>query len=143
MLLYYKCNKNVIFVNIKYSPTFIDFHISLVFLLLFLCMQTLPSSLSSLPSVATNLSPSYLSGSLAEKLIEGLKSPETSLLHPDLLTLADPFNSSAEGSTNGTSSVLVPCLALCLNSPSALHVSSLPSYSFFTHMFTKSRRGKK
>nr|XP_046206632.1 AP2-associated protein kinase 1-like isoform X7 [Oncorhynchus gorbuscha] len=35
-----------------------------------------------------------------EKLIEGLKSPETSLLLPDLLPLADPFSSSAEGSSN-------------------------------------------
>ncbi|XP_032372875.1 AP2-associated protein kinase 1 isoform X9 [Etheostoma spectabile] len=36
-----------------------------------------------------------------EKLIEGLKSPETSLLLlPDLLTPANPFNSSAESSTN-------------------------------------------
>ncbi|XP_061117651.1 AP2-associated protein kinase 1-like isoform X2 [Conger conger] len=35
-----------------------------------------------------------------EKLIEGLKSPETSLLLPDLLPLADPFGSSAEGSSN-------------------------------------------
>ncbi|XP_078107709.1 AP2-associated protein kinase 1-like isoform X10 [Sander vitreus] len=35
-----------------------------------------------------------------EKLIEGLKSPETSLLLPDLLTPANPFSSSAESSTN-------------------------------------------
>ncbi|KAM9464848.1 AP2-associated protein kinase 1-like [Salvelinus alpinus] len=35
-----------------------------------------------------------------EKLIEGLKSPETSLLLPDLLPLADPFSSSAEGNSN-------------------------------------------
>ncbi|XP_044052127.1 AP2-associated protein kinase 1-like isoform X11 [Siniperca chuatsi] len=35
-----------------------------------------------------------------EKLIEGLKSPETSLLLPDLLTLTGPFSSSAESSTN-------------------------------------------
>ncbi|XP_021477190.2 AP2-associated protein kinase 1 isoform X11 [Oncorhynchus mykiss] len=35
-----------------------------------------------------------------EKLIEGLKSPETSLLFPDLLPLADPFSSSAEGNSN-------------------------------------------
>ncbi|XP_034726747.1 AP2-associated protein kinase 1-like isoform X7 [Etheostoma cragini] len=36
-----------------------------------------------------------------EKLIEGLKSPETSLLLlPDLLTPSNPFNSSAESSTN-------------------------------------------
>ncbi|XP_055742839.1 uncharacterized protein FLJ45252 homolog isoform X3 [Salvelinus fontinalis] len=37
---------------------------------------------------------------LTEKLIEGLKSPETSLLLPDLLPLADPFSSSAEGNSN-------------------------------------------
>ncbi|XP_036384232.1 AP2-associated protein kinase 1-like isoform X2 [Megalops cyprinoides] len=35
-----------------------------------------------------------------EKLIEGLKSPETSLLLPDLLSLADPFGSSTEGTEN-------------------------------------------
>ncbi|XP_034396480.1 AP2-associated protein kinase 1-like isoform X9 [Cyclopterus lumpus] len=35
-----------------------------------------------------------------EKLIEGLKSPEPSLLLPDLLTLANPFSSAAESSTN-------------------------------------------
>ncbi|KAG7476349.1 hypothetical protein MATL_G00081910 [Megalops atlanticus] len=38
-----------------------------------------------------------------EKLIEGLKSPETSLLLPDLLSLADPFGSSAEGTSNDVS----------------------------------------
>ncbi|XP_061117656.1 AP2-associated protein kinase 1-like isoform X7 [Conger conger] len=40
-----------------------------------------------------------------EKLIEGLKSPETSLLLPDLLPLADPFGSSAEGSSNAAGQV--------------------------------------
>lgn len=54
------------------------------------------------------LPPSPLSGSL----IEGLKSPETSLLLPDLLTLADPLSSSAGSSTSGTRSVFVLCLAL-------------------------------
>ncbi|XP_078107708.1 AP2-associated protein kinase 1-like isoform X9 [Sander vitreus] len=43
-----------------------------------------------------------------EKLIEGLKSPETSLLLPDLLTPANPFSSSAESSTND-SAFLMPC----------------------------------
>uniref|UniRef100_A0A668APN0 non-specific serine/threonine protein kinase n=1 Tax=Myripristis murdjan TaxID=586833 RepID=A0A668APN0_9TELE len=56
----------------------------------------------------------HLSGSLTEKLIEGLKSPETSLLLPDLLPLADPFSSSAESSTNGTGSLLLPRFALQL-----------------------------
>ncbi|MGH0125739.1 UNVERIFIED_CONTAM: hypothetical protein FKN15_001573 [Acipenser sinensis] len=41
----------------------------------------------------------------AEKLIEGLKSPELPLLLPDLLPLADPFGSSTEGSYNGNLSV--------------------------------------
>uniref|UniRef100_A0A8C9VDK8 non-specific serine/threonine protein kinase n=1 Tax=Scleropages formosus TaxID=113540 RepID=A0A8C9VDK8_SCLFO len=36
-----------------------------------------------------------------EKLIEGLASPETSLLLPDLLGLADPFGSTANSSANG------------------------------------------
>ncbi|KAI1900836.1 hypothetical protein AGOR_G00053960 [Albula goreensis] len=40
-----------------------------------------------------------------EKLIEGLKSPETSLLLPDLLPLNDPFGSSAEGSSNAAGKV--------------------------------------
>lgn len=77
-----------------------------------------------LPSVAANLSPFSLSGSLTEKLIEGLKSPEPSLLLPDLLILADPFSSSAGSSTNGTSSVFalcpilnVPFICMCLPCP--------------------------
>ncbi|XP_034396479.1 AP2-associated protein kinase 1-like isoform X8 [Cyclopterus lumpus] len=43
-----------------------------------------------------------------EKLIEGLKSPEPSLLLPDLLTLANPFSSAAESSTND-SAFLMSC----------------------------------
>uniref|UniRef100_A0AAY4AP50 non-specific serine/threonine protein kinase n=1 Tax=Denticeps clupeoides TaxID=299321 RepID=A0AAY4AP50_9TELE len=35
-----------------------------------------------------------------EKLIEGLKSPDTSLMLPDLLSMADPFGSSVEESRN-------------------------------------------
>uniref|UniRef100_A0A8D3BLE2 non-specific serine/threonine protein kinase n=1 Tax=Scophthalmus maximus TaxID=52904 RepID=A0A8D3BLE2_SCOMX len=47
-----------------------------------------------------------------EKLIEGLKSPETSVLLPDLLTLADPFSSAADISTNAEACVdsLIPGL---------------------------------
>lgn len=64
---------------------------------------SLPFSL--LPSVPFS-SPSSFSGSLTEKLIEGQKSPDTSLLLPDLLTLTDSFNTAAESTTNGTSYVL-------------------------------------
>ncbi|AWP06833.1 putative AP2-associated protein kinase 1 [Scophthalmus maximus] len=64
---------------------------------------------SPLPSIHY-LSPSP--GSLTEKLIEGLKSPETSVLLPDLLTLADPFSSAADISTNAEACVdsLIPGL---------------------------------
>uniref|UniRef100_W5NCR6 non-specific serine/threonine protein kinase n=1 Tax=Lepisosteus oculatus TaxID=7918 RepID=W5NCR6_LEPOC len=52
-----------------------------------------------------------------EKLIEGLKSPETSLLLPDLLPLADPFGSSAESSNNGKVEVCVDSLIPGLEPP--------------------------
>ncbi|XP_030592935.1 AP2-associated protein kinase 1 isoform X3 [Archocentrus centrarchus] len=45
-----------------------------------------------------NLIPSL--NAFSEKLIEGLESPDTSLLLPNLLTLADSFNTAAETSTN-------------------------------------------
>ncbi|NXI46363.1 AAK1 kinase, partial [Galbula dea] len=44
-----------------------------------------------------------------EKLIEGLKSPETALLLPDLLPLADPFGSTSD-TGNGTAEVAVESL---------------------------------
>ncbi|XP_035811729.2 AP2-associated protein kinase 1-like isoform X4 [Amphiprion ocellaris] len=51
---------------------------------------------------ATDSSENLIPGlnAFPEKLIEGLKSPEPSVLLPDLLTLADPFNTSAVSSTN-------------------------------------------
>ncbi|KAG9354778.1 hypothetical protein JZ751_001491 [Albula glossodonta] len=52
-----------------------------------------------------------------EKLIEGLKSPETSLLLPDLLPLNDPFGSSAEGSSNGKVEMGVESLIPGLEAP--------------------------
>ncbi|GLD66818.1 AP2-associated protein kinase 1-like isoform X11 [Lates japonicus] len=61
-----------------------------------------------------------------EKLIEGLKSPETSLLLPDLLTLADPFNSSAESSTNAKAEVCVDSLIPGLEAPQAQRHSAQP-----------------
>ncbi|KAF7665641.1 hypothetical protein LDENG_00136120 [Lucifuga dentata] len=53
----------------------------------------------------------------SEKLIEGLKSPETSLLLPDLLPLADPFNISAESFTNAKAEVCVDSLIPGLEAP--------------------------
>ncbi|XP_036383127.1 AP2-associated protein kinase 1-like isoform X6 [Megalops cyprinoides] len=69
-----------------------------------------PADILSLDSGATLLSVPDPFNSLSlsdtpEKLIEGLKSPETSLLLPDLLPLTDPFGSSAEGSSNAAGKV--------------------------------------
>ncbi|XP_078141279.1 AP2-associated protein kinase 1 isoform X7 [Centroberyx gerrardi] len=62
-----------------------------------------------------------------EKLIEGLKSPETSLLLPDLLPLSDPFSSSAESSTNANAEVCVDSLIPGLEAPQAQrHPSAQP-----------------
>lgn len=36
-----------------------------------------------------------------EKLIEGLKSPDASLMLPDLLSMSDPFGSSVEDMRDG------------------------------------------
>lgn len=36
-----------------------------------------------------------------EKLIEGLKSPDASLMLPDLLSMSDPFGSSVEDIKDG------------------------------------------
>ncbi|XP_021477193.2 AP2-associated protein kinase 1 isoform X15 [Oncorhynchus mykiss] len=55
----------------------------------------------------------------SEKLIEGLKSPETSLLFPDLLPLADPFSSSAEGNSNVKAEMCVDSLIPGLDTVSA------------------------
>ncbi|XP_034726741.1 AP2-associated protein kinase 1-like isoform X2 [Etheostoma cragini] len=62
-----------------------------------------------------------------EKLIEGLKSPETSLLLlPDLLTPSNPFNSSAESSTNVKAEVCVDSLIPGLEAPQAQRHSGQP-----------------
>ncbi|XP_076139943.1 AP2-associated protein kinase 1-like isoform X2 [Alosa pseudoharengus] len=56
---------------------------------------------------------SLLSVPVPEKLIEGLKSPDTSLLLPDLLSLNDPFGSSLEPPADGDPEVcdsLIPGL---------------------------------
>ncbi|XP_042343453.1 AP2-associated protein kinase 1-like isoform X6 [Plectropomus leopardus] len=61
-----------------------------------------------------------------EKLIEGLKSPETSLLLPDLLTLTSPFNSSAESSTNVKAEVCLASLIPGLEAPQAQRHAGQP-----------------
>lgn len=54
-----------------------------------------------------------------EKLIEGLKSPETALLLPDILPLADPFGSTSDA-VNGKNKLRAP-------PPSVLHGMSCPA----------------
>ncbi|XP_048784289.1 AP2-associated protein kinase 1 isoform X2 [Lagopus muta] len=59
-------------------------------------------------------SSSFTAGS--EKLIEGLKSPETALLLPDILPLADPFGSTSDA-VNGKPDVAVESLIPGLEAP--------------------------
>ncbi|XP_068460697.1 AP2-associated protein kinase 1-like isoform X3 [Clinocottus analis] len=61
-----------------------------------------------------------------EKLIEGLKSPETSLLLPDLLTLANPFSGAAQSSTNVKAEMCVDSLIPGLEAPQAPRLSGQP-----------------
>ncbi|XP_076746876.1 AP2-associated protein kinase 1 isoform X5 [Maylandia zebra] len=62
-----------------------------------------------------NLIPSL--NAFPEKLIEGQKSPDTSLLLPDLLTLTDSFNTAAESTTNVKAEVCVDSLIPGLEAP--------------------------
>ncbi|XP_072515714.1 AP2-associated protein kinase 1 isoform X2 [Salminus brasiliensis] len=52
-----------------------------------------------------------------EKLIEGLKSPDTSLMLPDLLSMADPFGSSVEDTREGLAELCVDSLIPGLEAP--------------------------
>ncbi|XP_037337499.2 AP2-associated protein kinase 1-like isoform X2 [Pungitius pungitius] len=61
-----------------------------------------------------------------EKLIEGLKSPEPSLLLPDLITLANPFSTAAESSINVTAEMCVDSLIPGLGAPQSQRLSGQP-----------------
>ncbi|XP_067168580.1 AP2-associated protein kinase 1 isoform X1 [Apteryx mantelli] len=69
---------------------------------------------SAAPQVDAFGGSSFTSGS--EKLIEGLKSPETALLLPDILPLADPFGSTSDA-VNGKPDVAVESLIPGLEAP--------------------------
>ncbi|NXS55150.1 AAK1 kinase, partial [Brachypteracias leptosomus] len=60
-----------------------------------------------------------------EKLIEGLKSPETALLLPDILPLADPFGSTSDA-VNGKPDVAVESLIPGLEAPLPQRLVSQP-----------------
>ncbi|KAM8885328.1 AP2-associated protein kinase 1-like isoform 5-T5 [Spinachia spinachia] len=66
------------------------------------------AKLAEAGEVATGSTENLIPGLIAfpEKLIEGLKSPEPSLLLPDLITLANPFSAAAGSSIN----VKAPCV---------------------------------
>ncbi|KAK7934175.1 hypothetical protein WMY93_005071 [Mugilogobius chulae] len=53
----------------------------------------------------------------SKKLIEGLKSPEPSLLLPDLLSSSDPFKTSSESCSNAKTEVCVDALIPGLEAP--------------------------
>ncbi|XP_051807278.1 AP2-associated protein kinase 1-like isoform X3 [Acanthochromis polyacanthus] len=80
---------------------------------------------SGLPTVPDSFNTLSLSDT-TEKLIEGLKSPEPSVLLPDLLTLADPFSTSAVSSTNAKAEVCVDSLIPGLEAPQAQRHSVQP-----------------
>ncbi|XP_034025441.1 LOW QUALITY PROTEIN: AP2-associated protein kinase 1-like [Thalassophryne amazonica] len=80
---------------------------------------------STLTSVPEPFNALYLSDT-PEKLIEGLKSPETSLHLPDLLTLADPFGTSTESFANAKAETGVDSLIPGLEPPHALPLSCQP-----------------
>ncbi|XP_075960460.1 AP2-associated protein kinase 1-like isoform X6 [Anarhichas minor] len=61
-----------------------------------------------------------------EKLIEGLKSPEPSLLLSDLLTPANPFSSAAESSANVKAEMCVDSLIPGLEAPQAQRLLGQP-----------------
>ncbi|XP_067401921.1 AP2-associated protein kinase 1 isoform X2 [Emydura macquarii macquarii] len=58
-----------------------------------------------------------------EKLIEGLKSPETALLLPDILPLADPFSCTSDA-VNGKDDIAVESLIPGLEAPLSQHLAS-------------------
>ncbi|XP_036835657.1 AP2-associated protein kinase 1 isoform X5 [Oncorhynchus mykiss] len=76
-----------------------------------------------------------------DKLIEGLKSPETCLLLPDLLPLADPFSSCGEGNSNAAAKAdtYVDSLILGLDTASA----SLPDSAYLMSGFQPPEAGEK
>ncbi|KAL6114431.1 aak1 [Pungitius sinensis] len=77
---------------------------------------------------ATGSTENLIPGLIAfpEKLIEGLKSPEPSLLLPDLITLANPFSTAAESSINVTAEMCVDSLIPGLGAPQSQRLSGQP-----------------
>lgn len=79
-----------------------------------------------------------------EKLIEGLKSPETSsLMLPDLLSLSDPFSGSVEESAKGEYVSRFPCCGLQLNVIGCLDGTVFPVCSVdFSYLQTRHKQSE-
>ncbi|KAM6944452.1 AP2-associated protein kinase 1 isoform 4-T4 [Lycodopsis pacificus] len=82
--------------------------------------------ISAGPALLTVLDPLNSLSDTTEKLIEGLKSPEPSLLLPDLLTPANPFSSAAESSANVKAEMCVDSLIPGLEAPQAQRLLGQP-----------------
>ncbi|XP_031705090.1 AP2-associated protein kinase 1-like isoform X5 [Anarrhichthys ocellatus] len=82
--------------------------------------------ISAGPALLTVPDPLNTLSDTTEKLIEGLKSPEPSLLLPDLLTPANPFSSAAESSANVKAEMCVDSLIPGLEAPQAQQLLGQP-----------------
>ncbi|XP_051541250.1 AP2-associated protein kinase 1-like isoform X3 [Myxocyprinus asiaticus] len=76
-----------------------------------------PQSVAERPSDILGLESAAGLLAVPEKLIEGLKSPDTSLMLPDLLSMADPFGSSMDDNTNAKTEMCLDSLIPGLEPP--------------------------
>ncbi|XP_050976543.1 AP2-associated protein kinase 1 isoform X5 [Labeo rohita] len=78
-----------------------------------------PPSSAERPVDILGLEPGAGLLAVPEKLIEGLKSPDTSLMLPDLLSMADPFGSSMDDTRDAKTEVCLDSLIPGLEPPRA------------------------
>ncbi|XP_067290300.1 AP2-associated protein kinase 1 isoform X4 [Pseudorasbora parva] len=78
-----------------------------------------PPSSAERPTDILGLEPGPGLLAVPEKLIEGLKSPDTSLMLPDLLSMADPFGSSMDDTRDVKTDVCLDSLIPGLEPPQA------------------------
>ncbi|XP_065117593.1 AP2-associated protein kinase 1 isoform X3 [Paramisgurnus dabryanus] len=76
-----------------------------------------PLSAAERPVDIMGLEPGAGLLAVPEKLIEGLKSPDTSLMLPDLLSMADPFGSSIDDTRDANTEVCLDSLIPGLDPP--------------------------
>ncbi|XP_056322463.1 AP2-associated protein kinase 1 [Danio aesculapii] len=81
--------------------------------------ESAPPSSAERPADILGLEPGAGLLAVPEKLIEGLKSPDTSLMLPDLLSMADPFGSSIEETRDVNTDVCLDSLIPGLEFPQA------------------------